>query len=319
MLVTLPIALLGAMTVQRAWVLAFHAIAIVALIRACRPPGAGPPRVILDWLPLALLPALYAELPYLMAAAAGGVARFRDLTVIGWEEALLGGQPARSLAGLLPYQWLSELLHFGYLSYYALVFVPPLLLYLARRREEFALSATAVMASFAICFLVFVTWPVEGPRYRHPAPVNLPDGPVRSLVLLILERGSSRGAAFPSSHAAAAVAQSVILWRVWPAAAIPVSILTLLLVVGAVYGGFHYGIDMLAGTVTGAAVAAGVLRLRRQRDPASRSIDGMPVTDMPALRFGDRLQPPRGPDRPAARDVRVAPRDEAYSRGWPRA
>jgi membrane-associated phospholipid phosphatase len=91
---------------------------------------------------------------------------------------------------------------------------------------------------------------------------------------MILERGSSRGAAFPSSHAAVAVAQSVVLLRLWPRLGAVVSVLTALLLVGAVHGGFHYGVDMIAGTLLGAGVA--LLGLAA-RSPAHRRLYGRPA------------------------------------------
>lgn len=293
MLATLPLLLAGGVAAVRGWVLAFHVMAVAALYLVWRHPATGWMRVAGDWLPLLLLPALYAELPFLMQPAADGSVPFRDATVLAWEAGLFGGLPARSLAGALPFTWLSELLHFGYLSYYAIVFAPPALLYLRGRQDAFAASAAAVMASFALCFLVFALWPVEGPRYRYPAPDGIADGPVRSLVLFILERGSSRGAAFPSSHAAAAVAQAVVLLRVWPALGGAVAGLTALLLVGAVYGGFHYAIDMVAGTGLGLAVAAVALRLLAPRAQERTTAPGRLVTPRPAGRFGVGQPGPR--------------------------
>lgn len=294
MVATVPLLAIGRFTTVRALVLALHVIVIAALYVAWRRPASGWRGAAGDWMPLALLPALYAELPLLMLPGADGVVAFRDPTVLGWELALFGGEPARSLATALPAGWLSELLHFGYLSYYALVFVPPFLLYVQGRRDAFALSAAAVMGTFAVCFLVFALWPVEGPRYRYPAPAGIADGPVRSAVLFILERGSSRGAAFPSSHAAAAVAQSLVLLRVAPSLGAGVAGLTLLLLVGAVYGGFHYAIDMAAGTVVGAAVAGIALRMVQVRQPAVAPIpEGVVVTPLPDHRFGSRAPDPR--------------------------
>ena len=84
-----------------------------------------------DWLPLVALPFLYAELPYLIGGAGSP---FRDAVVQRWESDLFGASPAQTLAGALPSRWLSEVLHGGYISYYLIIYVPPLLLYLRGRR-----------------------------------------------------------------------------------------------------------------------------------------------------------------------------------------
>jgi membrane-associated phospholipid phosphatase len=209
---------------------------------------------IADWLPLLLVPFLYAELPYLI----GADAVLRDPIVQAWEAALFGGQPARTLAGHLPSAATSELLHLGYLLYYAIVYLPPLVLYLAGRRDEFARTMFAVMLTYAVCFIVFALFPVEGPRYAWGAPPSVPAGPVRSFTLAVLERGSSRGTAFPSSHAAVASAQAILALRYQRGLGVVVAVTSALLMIGAIYGGFHYAVDVLAGAVVGIVISIAV-------------------------------------------------------------
>lgn len=259
LLATLPVLVgLGAAPFRAGWLVA-HLVAIAATGWAVRSRRAG---LLADWLPLGLTPFFYAELPTLMAAVGGGSTVYHDATVQRWEQALFGAQPSHALAGALPWLWLSETLHFGYFAYYALIFGPPLVLYLRGRRDEFAATALAVMGTFVACYVAFILFPVEGPRYAWPAPPGIPDGPVRRLVLSILVSGSSRGAAFPSSHAAVSVAASVAALRFQPRIGILVALCTALLLVGAVYGGFHYGIDMIAGALVGLGVALAAVRSR---------------------------------------------------------
>jgi membrane-associated phospholipid phosphatase len=217
------------------------------------------PNVVADWLPLLLVPLLYAELPYLMGAGA----TFHDSAVQQWEAALFAGQPARALAAKLQHRALSEPLHLGYLSYYPIIYLPPLYFYSTGRREAFGRAVLASMLIYAGCFLTFTAFPVQGPRYLWGTPADVPDGPIRSLAQFILERGSSRGTAFPSSHAAIAVAQAVVTLRYARGLGVVVVIASLLLMVGAVYGGFHYAVDILAGAVVGLIVAVLVLARRQ--------------------------------------------------------
>jgi membrane-associated phospholipid phosphatase len=125
----------------------------------------------------------------------------------------------------------------------------------------FQKALLALALSMLSCYLVFVLWPVQGPRYLA-APQGAPEGPVRSLVLAILEGGSSRGAAFPSSHVAVAVTQTLLLLRYRRRLGIVLAGLTLLLALGAVYGGFHYAVDALAGAAVGAVAwfASGLIQ-----------------------------------------------------------
>ncbi|HEX6642931.1 MAG TPA: phosphatase PAP2 family protein, partial [Thermoanaerobaculia bacterium] len=158
-------------------------------------------RAALRWLgdayPLIVMPLLYAELPLLNRALFAG--RYFDPLVIGWERALFGFEPARDFATLLPYGWLSESLLAAYVSYYLIIYVPPLAIawkhgHAALREAVFTLSLV-----FFAHYLFFVWFPVEGPRYRFGSPVPADArGPVYALAHALLEAGSSRGAAFPS-------------------------------------------------------------------------------------------------------------------------
>jgi hypothetical protein len=228
---------------------------------------------LLAWFPLLLVPALYAELPLLNQLRPGV---FHDPVVLGWERAIFGGNPAQSWAGALPSRTLSELLHASYLSYYLIIFVPPALLYLRRRFDEFEETVLAVMLVFVLCFAVFIVFPVQGPRYLFPAPEGVPDGFFRGLVLRVLEGGSSRGAAFPSSHMAVATVHFVMALRFQPRTGVVIGILTAGLGAGAVYGGFHYAIDMVAGAAAGLAVGLLLPRFFRRPEGEDRGLASSP-------------------------------------------
>jgi membrane-associated phospholipid phosphatase len=224
-----------------------------------RAAAGAPPRVqalirdVADWAPLLLVPVLYTELALLNAAVHGG--RFFDELIIGWEQALFGGQPSQEWAAALPNPWLSEALHAAYLSYYLVVFVPPLLLFLAGRKETFRAATFALMLSFFAHYLFFIFFPVQGPRYLFDAPGGaLADGVFYRATHTLLEAGSSQGAAFPSSHVGVSVTQTLVVLRYMPRLAPVAGVLTLGLALGAVYGGFHYAIDAVAGLVLGVAV-----------------------------------------------------------------
>lgn len=238
-----------------AGVLLAHLGAIAALAWSWRR-GRG---FLADWMPLLLVAILYGELPYLIHGLHGATVSYHDAAVQRWELALFGWQPSHELAGRFPYTWLSEIVHAGYASYYALIFGPPLLLYLRGKRDAFAATSAALMSTFVACYLVFIVFPVEGPRYAWPAPPGIPHAPVRDAVLWLLGNGSSRGTAFPSSHAAVATAATIATLRYQRPVGFVAVALTLLLVVGAVYGGFHYAIDMLVGVPVGIVVGGAVL------------------------------------------------------------
>ena len=206
-------------------------------------------RPLRDWLPLALGPFLYIELRWLIEGAGRTHA---DALVQGWERTFFPANPAATWAPSMPVPWLSEALHFAYASYYALIYVPPAILYLRGRRESYASTLLALALVYGACFATYLVFPVDGPRFLV-GPAAAPDGPFRAFVLRLLQAGSSRGTAFPSSHVAASVVASLCALRYQRPVGIVVGVLTVGLALGAVYGGFHYAVDVLAGAIVGLA------------------------------------------------------------------
>lgn len=200
-----------------------------------------------DLLPLLLGPFLYVELRWLIP----GMGRpHEDALVMVWEHSLFGGNPSATWASAMPWPALSELLHLAYASYYALVLVPPIVLYVRGRRDAFAATMLALTLVYGVCFTTYLFFPVDGPRYLV-GPAHAPDGPVRAFVLHLLEAGSSRGTAFPSSHVAASVVATLCALTFQRKLGVAIAIFTLGLALGTVYGGFHYGVDALVGAAVG--------------------------------------------------------------------
>lgn len=228
-----------------------------------------------DWYPLLLVPPLYSELQILNRSVWGGV--YFDSIVQGWELAIFGTQPSHAFAATFPFLPLSELLHFGYLSYYLLIVGPPLLIALSGRRAALRTAVFALMLTYAVHYMFYIWFPVLGPRYLFPEPGGaLARGPFYRLTHVVLEAGSSAGAAFPSSHVGIAVAQTIVAWRFVPRWAPIFTFLSLCLAAGTVYGGFHYAIDAIAGAALGALCVAAAFPLHR------RLVDGRrPATARP--------------------------------------
>jgi membrane-associated phospholipid phosphatase len=207
------------------------------------------------WLPVVLLAAVYTELDVLNDMFATG---FHDATIVAIDEALFRSQPARELRQWLLFIPLSEYLHFSYFAYYFLFPILGISLFLRGKLNEFRFAATVTLAVFAVCYTIFILYPVGGP-WNNPdferAPLSQVGSFAPALVHKVLIAGESVGTAFPSSHVAVAIAVWMVSYMVDRRVFRILAFLVPALVVGTVYGGFHYLIDTLAGIAVGAVVA----------------------------------------------------------------
>jgi membrane-associated phospholipid phosphatase len=234
------------------WLLLAHALFLIFLFFLTRSGHGVVGRTFRELYPIFLLPALYSELDILNA----GSIPVHDRLVQHWELLLFGMQVSREWWQRAPSRFWSTLLHSAYLSYYLIISAPAL--YFAWRGDLLAVRrfVFVVMTTFVLCYLIFIFFPVAGPYYTFPRPASwfLDNEPAR-LVYEALASGSSYGAAFPSSHVAAAVTATLSAGRASRRLGFLLSVPTLLLTVGVVYCQMHYGVDALAGLLVGAGVA----------------------------------------------------------------
>jgi membrane-associated phospholipid phosphatase len=261
------------------WVVAANVLTAVLIALLTRPGLGRVGRTLREVYPLLLLVTLYGQLDVLNAGGVG----VHDGLVQRWELALFGTQVSRTWWQAAPRAGWSSVLHAAYFSYYFIVSIPAF--YFLRRGELAAVRrfVLAVMATFAVCYLAFIFFPVAGPYYMFPRPSAwfLDNTPAR-LVYRILAQGSSYGAAFPSSHVAATVAAALAAARGSRRLGLALVVPTLLLTVGVVYCQMHYAVDALAGLAVGTVVALAVGSLTTDASPA-RAREGGMSRDMPPL------------------------------------
>jgi membrane-associated phospholipid phosphatase len=230
------------------WLLLAHGAFLLFLALLSQPGLGRAGQTIRAIYPLFMLPALYSELDVVNSASLPAY----DHLVQRWEYLVFGSQISREWWQAAPSRLWSTVLHAAYLSYYFIVSVPAL--YLAWRGDLVALRrfVLVVMTTFIFCYLIFLFFPVAGPYYTFPRPTAwfTDNGPAR-LVYRALAEGSSFGAAFPSSHVAAALAATVAAGRISRRVGLVLFIPTLLLTIGVVYCQMHYGVDALVGLAVG--------------------------------------------------------------------
>lgn len=248
-------------------------VGLVCLAPRARARG-GAARFWGEWYPMFLLAGLYGEVGVLTINAGF----HNDALIERLEVFVFGSEVSYRWIREMPVVWFSWLVHACYLSYYAMLFASPAGLWIVGKREAARQTIFAIVVTFFLCYVVFLFFPVAGPRYAFPLAHNAATdvAPARWAQWL-LDRGDSWGAAFPSSHVAASVVATGMAWRHWRRLGAVLAPFTAGLILAVVYGQFHYAVDALSGLVV-AGMVLGVLQL--QKLPDERRV---PAAEPPAL------------------------------------
>ncbi len=212
-----------------------------------------------DWYPIFVFIAAFEE-----------IARLSLVFVPTWRDGVL----LRAEAALFPLEpnvWLNrwhgvfttEVLEFGYFTFYWILpvvggFLYPLIWQAGTHeaatdsKQPFRVWMDATVLGYLICYATYLLFPTEGPAHTLGALVHREGGPFHWLVLLVQRHGGVHGNAFPSGHVMASVVAvlAALRWKkrlgLWLVAPL------LLMCVGAVYDGYHYASDIVAGGFVGA-------------------------------------------------------------------
>lgn len=255
--------LFGSRLEERFVIAAAHALAIFAIVAAARArTRARALAFAYDWYPIVAVAALYGELSVLTKIFA---AVPHDAAIAALEARLFGGQPSQTLRGAHPPAWLDEYLHLCYFAYYVVPSSLAIWLYARREIDRFSEALTAALGAFLLCAAIFIVYPVAGPyhHFGHPEVSELP-GVFPRIAHGVIQRASSVGTAFPSSHTAVAFAVWLSAWRLARPMFWALALIVPGLAAGTVWGGFHYATDTLAGVLIGAAIAGATPSIQRR-------------------------------------------------------
>lgn len=168
-----------------------------------------------------------------------------------WDKAIFGFQPALAFSQKFPEFIFSELLFFGYFSYYLMPLIILLVVFkqFPNRLTEFGFL---LIGSFLVYYFLFILFPAVGPQFywSHPDGFIEPKGFFGHIIKIIQENGEAPTAAFPSSHVGIALILMIWLFknkRLLFYVFIPN---VLLLIPATVYIKAHYFVDILAGILT---------------------------------------------------------------------
>ena len=203
-----------------------------------------------------------------------------DSQVVALEQGLFGVSPS---LWIQPWQkpLLNEWMLLGYFSYYLIIAVPLVILFLKQREHDAAQMVWAISLAFFISYLGFMAYPVQGPRFEF---AELYDSELAGFLFVplvneLMDTAAIHGGCMPSSHVAAAVVSATYITkhnRHLGMVCIPV-VVTLCL--GTVWGRFHYVSDVVAGIIIAIIVLWAARRYpvkRRRRNAGREYADAAP-------------------------------------------
>jgi membrane-associated phospholipid phosphatase len=207
-------------------------------------------RFLHDWYPLGMPILTFEE-----------VSRLSFLLRSAWQDHYILELEAR-LFSVPPTVWLgkhgsplvTELVEIGYFSYFVLLMIVAGAAYARSDRRLFRSVMDASVLAYLLCYIVFIAFPTEGPRHTLAAQHNFPlpgGGPFHWAVGFIQRNAGVHGNAFPSAHVAGATVAVIFAWRYSRRLGTVLTILLVLLCVGAVYDRYHYLSDVIAGIPVG--------------------------------------------------------------------
>ncbi len=239
--------------------LVWNALAIAAILAASRKQHGGTFwQFAHDWLPAIFFITAFEEVSFLSLIVRGA---WQNAHLIALESALV---PVASSEWMYRFNsaWGSEMLEFGYFTFYPIYPVLGGVFWARRHRAQltctFRSFTDSLSVGYALCYATYLLFPTRSPSHNgRLLPVAAPSaegGPFHFLVRLIQSRAGVHGNAFPSAHIMLACVALVFAFRYVPRIAPVLLICVLLMCVGAVYDGYHYVVDVLAGAALGIVV-----------------------------------------------------------------
>ena len=190
---------------------------------------------------------------------------FLDVQIISFEKMIFGINPTLFIDQNLLTPWLTEPISFCYFSYYFMIPVFFIILYIKKDYEIIKNSMSAICLTFFLSYLLFFLYPIEGPRWYFAGQyVNEIEGPLfRRLVEMVINTGAVRGGCMPSSHFGIALVITMYSFKYYRNKAWIITVLTFGLAIGTVWGRFHYVSDVIVGGLIGLIVT---LRIWKYHD-----------------------------------------------------
>lgn len=217
-------------------------IVALAYFRQCKTPVLS---FLSYWYPLGLSGFFFEEIHSLVHLIHRG---WFDAGLIRFDFAMFGAHPTVWFEQYVSYG-LTETMNCFYFLYWPLIPALALLLWW-RNHKQFSEFVFALSLSYIFCYLVFIFYPIEGPHHtlRQLQTVSdMPGGVFTHLVAFVEKHGRIHGGAFPSAHVTGSIVATVAAYRYARKLGHIVLLLALGVCVSAVYGRYHYAVDIWGG------------------------------------------------------------------------
>ncbi len=174
-----------------------------------------------------------------------------DEYLIGIDGWFFGFQPSLVFSEIYSSPFFSELMFFGYFSYYLMPLATVLLVYLYHKKhvQEFTFI---ILGSFLVYYCIYILVPAVGPQYYFPNPQGEVEaqGLFGNLIKWIQKTGEKPTAAFPSSHVGIGVI--LLLWLYQNVRKYVFYFLSFVVTLcfSTVYIKAHYAVDVVAGILS---------------------------------------------------------------------
>jgi membrane-associated phospholipid phosphatase len=171
-----------------------------------------------------------------------------DPDIVRWEGTIFGLQPSLEFSKLLPRTVISEIMYSAYFSFYIIIFLVCLLVYL-KNNTHYPVVVFSIIFSFCLMYIFFMIVPSMGPHYwfhipDSEIPTGLLFGKAVKLAQLI---GENPTGAFPSSHVAISILLLCLSFKYLRKLFYYLLPLVILLCASTVYIKSHYLLDVVSG------------------------------------------------------------------------
>ena len=217
-----------------------------------------------DWVPVVWFVTVFEEVSFLSLSLRGD---WQNPHLVAFESLIFATPPIVWLHAHAAWH-ISELLEVGYASFYPLYPAVGGVLWARRERppyrHAFRELTDALSLGYLLCYATYLLFPIRSPANAMArTSLNAADhGAFNAIVSFIQQHAGVHGNAFPSAHIMLAFVVLVFAYRYLPRAAPWLLAPVLLMCVGAVYDGYHYASDVLAGVLLGLAVGIGFIAVR---------------------------------------------------------